>query len=98
VSHVRPWLRLIHQSVCAGSRKEVCTPSVNAELSNGYFEVRELEVKLVSLFKPTILDNLDHNHDLAELWSVICNPSLYDKPRSSNLPKWSALVSKLEEL
>tara|TARA_R100001369_G_scaffold2076_1_gene6536 strand:- start:3706 stop:4557 length:852 start_codon:yes stop_codon:yes gene_type:complete len=75
---------------------EVCAPSVNADLSNGYFEVRELEVKLVSLFKPTFLDNLSHDHDLAELWSVICNPSLYDKPRNSNLPKWSALVSKLE--
>lgn len=64
------------------------------EFSNGYFDVRVLERQLVSAVGPTYMDELDSEHALSDLWSIICNPSLYDKPRRNCLPRWSMLVSE----
>jgi len=67
--------------------------SPEVDLSNGYFDVRVLERQLVSSVGPIYMDELDSGHALSDLWSIICNPSLYDKPRRTCLPQWSVLVS-----
>ncbi|MEP4032210.1 hypothetical protein [Roseibium polysiphoniae] len=61
--------------------------------SNGYYEVRALEKMLVCSVGPVRMDKLSKNHPLSELWSVVCNPSMYDKPKPNSLPSWSRLVS-----
>jgi hypothetical protein len=62
------------------------------EYSNGYFEVRALEKQLVRAVGPIYMDELDGNHELAELWGTICNSNPY-KPRPPRLSSWSKQVS-----
>ena len=64
------------------------------ETSNGYFELRDLERRLVTSVGPKFMDGLGTGHDLAGLWSVICNPAAYTRPRLECLPGWSKSVSK----
>lgn len=61
---------------------------------NGYFDLRVLEGRLVGSVNPAYLDNLDQRHALSEMWTVICNPSIYKKPRLECLPEWSVSVSE----
>lgn len=62
------------------------------EISNGYFEMRALEGQLVRAVGPVYMDKLDGSHELAELWSAICNSDPY-KPRPPRLQEWSRNVS-----
>ena len=64
------------------------------DASNGYFELRDLERRLITSVGPKFMDGLDAGQDLTELWSVICNPSAYTRPRLECLPEWSRSVSK----
>ena len=64
------------------------------EVSNGYFELRDLERRLVTSVGPQFMDGLGAGDDLAELWSVICNPGAYTRHRLECLPEWSRSVSK----
>ncbi len=66
------------------------------EHSNGYFEVRALEKQLVRAVGPIYMDELDGNHELAELWGTVCNSDPY-KPRPPRLSRWSKQVSDFLE-
>ena len=63
------------------------------ETSNGYFELRGLERQLVTSVGPNFMDGLGAGHDLATLWSVICNPGAYTRPRLECLPEWTRAVN-----
>jgi len=69
-----------------------CSAVNEQEFSNGYFEVRALEGQLVRAVGPVYMDNLAGCHELAELWSTICNSDPY-KPRPPHLQRWSQNVS-----
>ena len=63
------------------------------ETSNGYFELRGLERRLITSVGPTFMDGLGAGDDLAELWSVICNPGAYARHRLECLPGWTRAVN-----
>lgn len=69
------------------------TTSSDKKPSNGYFEIRKLEEKLVNFVGPIYMDELDKRNELAEVWSAICNSGPYDKPKLECLPRWSEQVS-----
>jgi hypothetical protein len=69
-----------------------CSTSTGQEPSNGYFDVRALEGQLVRTVGPIYMDELDGNHELSELWGIICNSDPY-KPRLEWLSLWSLQVS-----
>jgi len=69
-----------------------CSAVNKKEFSNGYFEVRALEGQLVRAVGPVFMDELGGCHELADLWSTICNSDPY-KPRPPHLPRWSRNVS-----
>ena len=63
------------------------------DASNGYFELRDLERRLITSVGPKFMDGLGAGHELAELWSVICNPGAYTRPRLESLPDWTHAVN-----
>lgn len=66
---------------------------VDSVSSNGYFDLRILERRLITSVGPIYMDSLECQHALSEMWAVICNPSIYKKPRLDCLPTWSNAVS-----
>lgn len=80
-------------SKLANNWSNIVRPSIRSIPSNGYYEVRELEKRLVSTVGPIFMDSLSSDHQLYELWQVIRNPSVYDKPKLISLPMWERGVS-----
>jgi hypothetical protein len=68
--------------------------TTSAKPSNGYYEMRNLERKLVCAVGPIYMDNLRRNHELMDLWSRICRSGPYEKkPKLECLPQWTEQVS-----
>ena len=100
--------RLVDTSTVGGSiaaatklarHLESATGSITGgeETSNGYFELRGLEQRLVTSVGPKFMDRLEAGHDLAELWRVICNPGAYTRPRLECVPDWTRSVNEFLE-
>lgn len=60
---------------------------------NGYFDLRNLELRLIEKFSPIYLDSLGRESNVFDVWSSICGLDPY-KPRISHINRWEEDVDK----
>lgn len=65
--------------------------------SNGYFDLRNLELRLIEKFSPIYLDSLGPESGAYDVWSSICGLDPY-KPRISHINRWTEDVGKFLNL